>query len=75
MTITISDEDRKAASDAMVAGWNACPRNPYRGPLVGPMCLCELNTIDGCQARVEAIATAIAQARQDTTLLAWETSN
>jgi hypothetical protein len=56
--------DEQAARDAMVAGWNACKYTNSIGKL-GKLCDCDLGAVDGCKARVEAIAAAIAKARGD----------
>ncbi len=57
----ITDADRLAAADAIVSGWNKC-----KGRELGPgTCKCDLGRIDGCVTRVEAIAQAIALARNE----------
>lgn len=60
--ITVTDDDREMARDALVLGWNACPRSS--GNWREPNCTCDLGAISGCKERVEKIAYAIAFARQ-----------
>lgn len=60
---TATDQDREIAKDAMVAGWNECKQTNYFGMGARQKCDCDLGAIDGCKARVEAIARAIAAAR------------
>ena len=66
--MTISMDDIQIAKDAMVEGWNGCTN--YFGK-----CDCDLGAIDGCKARVEAIAAAIAKARAALTAPERETDN
>ena len=61
--MTISMDDIQIAKDAMVEGWNGCKQTNYFGINARARCDCDLGTIDGCKARVEAIAAAIAKAR------------
>lgn len=58
-----TEADRQLARDAMVAGWNACKQTNYFGMNARQKCDCDLGTIDGCRAKVEAVARAIAAAR------------
>jgi hypothetical protein len=50
------------ARDALVEAWDNCKARPERDEKIG--CDCELGTIDGCKAKVEAVARAIALARK-----------
>lgn len=70
MTV-ITDADRAEARAAMIIGRRGCralyPSLCSDGASrpVGPsqICKCDLGAVDGCVARVEAIAAAIARAR------------
>jgi hypothetical protein len=59
-----TEADRQVAKDAMVAGWNACQQTNYFGRNARQKCDCDLGAIDGCKARVEAIANALAAIRE-----------
>lgn len=61
--LVVTDTDRELAREAMVEGWNNCKQtnNFQRG---APPCDCSLGAIDGCKARVEAVARVIAAARR-----------
>lgn len=63
-TIVVTDTDRQMARDAMVEGWNECKQVNYFGLNARQKCDCDLGAIDGCKARVEAVAKAIATARK-----------
>ena len=56
----VTEEDRHKARNAMDVGYNACHRGWGRGRAA---CDCDLGATDGCKARVEAIAEAIATER------------
>lgn len=60
----VTDTDRQMAQDAMVAGYEACQLNPHGFGYKEKRCACDLGSIVGCRARVEAIAAAIATARK-----------
>lgn len=57
--VVVTDQDRKLARDAMVEGSQHCKQIN----VIGSLCDCNLGVIDGCKARVEVIALAIALAR------------
>lgn len=63
MQIIITDDDREQARYSMVVGWNNCKETNRIGH-VGKLCDCDLRTVDGCKARIEAIAREIAIARK-----------
>lgn len=62
MGLIPNEKERQAARDAMVAGFNACKQTNHFGLNARQKCDCDLGAIDGCKARVEAIALAIAAA-------------
>ena len=53
--------DRVAASEAMLKGHHDCWAHWQGGPVRA--CHCDYSRIDGCAARIEAIAVRIAEAR------------
>lgn len=57
----VTNDDRELASLAMVKGYHDCALKWQSGP--GATCDCDGYRIDGCKARVEAIAEAISKAR------------
>lgn len=59
----MTPEDIQAARDAMVAGHDACKMIGHFCRDEDVHCNCDLGKIDGCKARVEAIAAAIAKSR------------
>ncbi len=60
--LVVRDDDRELAREAIVKGWNSCKlTNNFN---IGPQCDCDCGAIDGCKAKVEAIAQAIAFARR-----------
>lgn len=59
----VMDVDRQAERNAIVAGFNGCRRMQHVRTGAGEDCDCDCGAIDGCKARVEAIAWAIAAAR------------
>lgn len=59
----VTEQDRDAARDAMVAGFNDCQQTNYFGRNARAKCDCDFGAIDGCKARVEAIANILADAR------------
>ena len=61
--VVVTDDDREWARDVMVTAWNNCKLTGTIGQ-VGRKCDCDLGAIDGCKARVEEIAKAIATARR-----------
>lgn len=61
-TKAVTDEDRRLARDAIVAGWSTCNRL-HTGDR---KCDCDMGAIDDCTAKIEAIAKAIAEARGPT---------
>lgn len=61
--LIITETDRQMARDAMCEGWNNCKITNYIGQ-IGKPCDCDPGAIDGCKARREAIAKAIATARK-----------
>jgi hypothetical protein len=61
--VTVTEKDRDVARDAMVSGFNDCQQTNYFGRNARAKCDCDLGAIDGCKARVEAIAKALADAR------------
>lgn len=61
--MTITEEHREAARRAMVRGYHDCGGGWQRVR----SCDCDASRIDGCRARVEAIAAAIAQANDKST--------
>lgn len=65
MSITITDDDRREATAALVDGYNKCPRRQglFSGE-PGPPCLCDIGAIAGCREQVEAVAASIAAARK-----------
>ncbi len=62
--IVVTETDVEMARDAMVAGWNNCARVRRLMDGKTPDCDCRQERIDGCKARVEKIAYAIAFARR-----------
>lgn len=56
----ITQSHREAAAKAMVRGYHDCEARWQRGP--GRTCDCDDSRIDGCKARIEAIANEIASA-------------
>lgn len=59
--LIVTDFEREMARDALVKGYHDCGSRWNRGPRA---CDCDDSRIDGCKARVEAIAKAIAAARK-----------
>lgn len=62
MYIAITEEDRKLARIAMLQGHDTCPFTQYLKTGKRAECDCP-NVVDGCKARIEAIAGMIARAR------------
>jgi hypothetical protein len=62
--VPVSDTDREMARDAMVKGWNSCPRKQLFETGKGHDCDCDGGSIVDCKERVEKIAYAIAFARR-----------
>lgn len=58
------DSDFKEASDAMLAGQSKCHLTRAFSHREEVSCSCDYGAIDGCKARLTAIAEAIAAARQ-----------
>ena len=61
--IIVSDQDRSLARVALIQGHDNCPLSDsdFVQTGRGHECGCDLNAIDGCKARVEAIAFMIAK--------------
>lgn len=61
--LVITDDDRAAARAALVDGWHNCKYTNYIGQH-GKPCDCDHGAIDGCKAKLEGVAKAIAFARR-----------
>lgn len=61
--ITVTAQDIELAREALVEGWNACPRSGHNLAECSN-CDCDPGRIDGCSARIEAISKVIAAARR-----------
>jgi hypothetical protein len=61
--ILVMDSDVRLARTALVDGFNACPRASHNFADMSN-CDCDPGRIDGCSAKVEAIAKVIAAARR-----------
>lgn len=59
-----TEQDREKARDAIAAGFRECKQTNYFGHNARQRCDCDLGAVDGCKARIEAIAQAIAAARR-----------
>lgn len=62
----VTESDRELARRAMIKGYHDCGARWQAGP--GRSCDCDDSRIDGCKARVDAIAASIRE--QQTPLLA-----
>lgn len=62
--IVVTDNDRQLAKDAMVEGFRECQQTNYFGMNARQKCDCDIGAIDGCKARIEAIAKSIAGVRK-----------
>lgn len=62
--VPVSNTDREMARDAMIKGWNSCPRKQLFESGEGKDCECAEGGITSCKERVESIAYAIAFARR-----------
>lgn len=62
--ITITDTDREMAAQAIVDAWSNCKRIAYTTTGAVQDCDCDPGRIDGCKAKIEAIARWIAAARR-----------
>lgn len=63
MEVNVTEEDRQMARDALVQGWHNCRATATIENGKHCDCDCDLGAIDGCKARIEEIAKAIATAR------------
>ncbi len=58
--IVVTDQDIELAREALVEGYGNCPRVDWQAK----NCDCDPGAIDGCKAKVEAIAKTIAAVRR-----------
>jgi len=56
----ITEKHRELAREAMNKGFNDCKLTYYFGGTAREQCDCDHGATDGCKARVEAIAVALA---------------
>lgn len=61
-SVVVTETDREMAREALAIGWDNCKSCPERDDKIA--CDCDLGAVDGCVAKVEAIAEAIARARK-----------
>lgn len=62
-TLVVTEMDRALASEAMIDGHCNCQMTKFRMDPLVEKCDCDFGAIDGCKARLEAIAKVIAGAR------------
>jgi hypothetical protein len=63
--LVVTEDDRIAAREAIIEAWNNCKQtNSIGNRQPRSLCDCDLGAIDGCKAKIESVARAIAFARK-----------